>query len=1142
MISCVRTASFSRVLARGCVALAFVCLADLAAGQHASRLVAVPCKHAIIVDGDLRDWDLSSAIEVAYDQLLAPKFMARFAMMYDTNALYLAAHFNDDSPLRNRHDPRIDPQNAWRGDALQVRLTTDPKMPLPLHVSIFAAGERDAASTDPRIVHLTFWEFSDRGESCLMVQHGMDFHDTKILTGKESGIAFRADANGQGYTLEARLPWALLGVAGKQKPPQGGDRVALTIQPLWGTADGDNYVLSFGAVEAGVGFHFQTADKWGVLEFSPKGNLPPEKRAVAPQFVSEPLTIELPIEDADAKMLSAAVFDSLGELVRTLPSTILNHQFSVPRCRFSFHWNGLDDDGRPLAPGDYTIKFLTHHGVAERWLTSLDSAGDPPWKTDDGRGAWGGDHGPPVAVAAGGGRVFLGWAFSEAGFTTIGVDEKLPRTGKPKKYWGAPSVLEIGITTTAMASDGEHVFVGQDGKRFGEGRQKDAPNRAGVVIWNSKTGRAEDFPFGKRILEIEEWQSPVATPRTLDEGAYNLAGLAVSGDLLYASLRRDNKIAVFNWKTGARGREISVPSPRALAVDEHGDVIAISEKNLLWIDPQSCAIKTLVSGLSDPAAVALGRDNQIYVADGGDAMQVKVFALSWTASHERYSNTDNSRSGRQSALSYELRRTIGKEGGRRKIGRYDPAGMLNPSALAIDGEGKIWVAENDNTPRRVSVWSESGTLMGDLLGPGGYAAGGAADPMHPEWINTQHVLFQLDYASGAAKTLATLVRATPPGLEFGGVLQMRHAHGFDYAVAPLRRGMKIYRVDPQKLVGEPVAALGAPNTWRILGITPDSLSETERAKAQEKLNGKASFVWTDRNGDRLVQLDEIESGNSRGGPWNLYWGSWIDDALTIWSANESDNGNVWRVPVKRFLADGTPVYPEPAEQEPLFTTIYKTMIHHVMPAPDGNSVYVIEQDGGSWVVGGGKRMAISRYNLDGKRLWAYRKAWTGFSLEAPLFRPGYVIGAMKFIGTGGGQNGVPPLIAVNGYYGQFSILTADGLWVAALGSDNRFSPPMSSRTYYCENFSGCFFRNQNNGRHYLIAGETDTRISEIEGLETIRTGSAKLTLSKTDQAKAAVVAAHLASTATEAKQLTMRRMTNQKSMARSVGGNSMTPP
>jgi hypothetical protein len=87
---------------------------------------------------------------------------------------------------------------------------------------------------------------------------------------------------------------------------------------------------------------------------------------------------------------------------------------------------------------------------------------------------------------------------------------------------------------------------------------------------------------------------------------------------------------------------------------------------------------------------------------------------------------------------------------------------------------------------------------------------------------------------------------------------------------------------------------------------------------------------------------------------------------------------------------------------------------------------------------------------------------------------------------------------------------------------------MSSRTYYCENFSGCFFRNQNNGRHYLIAGETDTRISEVEGLETVRTGSAKLTLSEADQAKAVDVAAHLASTATGAKQLTMRRMTNLK--------------
>ena len=58
---------------------------------------------------------------------------------------------------------------------------------------------------------------------------------------------------------------------------------------------------------------------------------------------------------------------------------------------------------------------------------------------------------------------------------------------------------------------------------------------------------------------------------------------------------------------------------------------------------------------------------------------------------------------------------VGKPGGRPAQGIYDANGMLNPAAIAIDAKGHLWVAENDATPRRFSVWTLDGHLIADLV-------------------------------------------------------------------------------------------------------------------------------------------------------------------------------------------------------------------------------------------------------------------------------------------------------------------------------------------------------------------------------------------------------------------------------------------
>ncbi|MBM4084097.1 MAG: hypothetical protein FJ272_04845, partial [Planctomycetes bacterium] len=412
--------------------LALVCGVVLAQPQRHDRVFVVPAPAAVTVDGDLREWDLTGAIEGVFEESLRPKFTVRLALMHDAQALYVSARFVDDTPMLNRHDPDVEPNQGWAADSLQMRLCSDPTATYPL-----------VRSNSDRICHLTMWFFSDRQLPVLQMQYGMDYHGTKLWTGAESGLAFRKD--GDGYTLEARIPWERLNAA--TNPPKAGDRLALVLQPLWSDSSGSKQVLTFNEVIRAAGFSFQNVGMWGQAIFVEKGQLLPAERPSTPAEQLQPLSLALPVPDSEAKSLSAAVYDAQGDLVRTLPVTVSGSAFRIPHS--ALRWDGLDDDGRPLAPGRYTVKTLSHRGVGQKYVTSIHNPGNPPWRTDDARGAWGGDHGPAIAATADAKQVYLGWVISEAGTAVIALDTAFTADGKVQKRWGQHQVLEIGIVVTA---------------------------------------------------------------------------------------------------------------------------------------------------------------------------------------------------------------------------------------------------------------------------------------------------------------------------------------------------------------------------------------------------------------------------------------------------------------------------------------------------------------------------------------------------------------------------------------------------------------------------------------------------------------------------------------------------------------------
>ena len=98
-----RHARFRLVIAAAvCLASQFVGSAAVAIdngrGRH-KQLYAVPAPGKVTIDGKLGDWDLSGQIEMFVVQATRGTMNAKFAVMYDADALYLGADVNDPARL-----------------------------------------------------------------------------------------------------------------------------------------------------------------------------------------------------------------------------------------------------------------------------------------------------------------------------------------------------------------------------------------------------------------------------------------------------------------------------------------------------------------------------------------------------------------------------------------------------------------------------------------------------------------------------------------------------------------------------------------------------------------------------------------------------------------------------------------------------------------------------------------------------------------------------------------------------------------------------------------------------------------------------------------------------------------------------------
>lgn len=489
--------------------------------------------------------------------------------------------------------------------------------------------------------------------------------------------------------------------------------------------------------------------------------------------------------------VSINIRDAHGRVVRELW-----HAAPCAAGRGAASWDGRDDDGKPVPPGDYRWESLATPGLRAEYLMSLGSS--YPSGLSDWRHRGPGTHGGPTAVATDGTGIYV------AASCTENIENYLLKMdpAATRRVWSAVQHVAWngGI---ALASANGIVFV------LGNNRE--------VWLYDAATGA-----LGATLHPVTKDEKP--------------ADLAARGAHLVVCYTANDLVQWLDAKSGAVLDAATVPAPMALAVTGDGTVFAISGKSVVRLSREHKDPVSLVTGLAGPQRLDVdAATGDLIVADGGVSQQVKRF----------------SREGR-------LLATYGRAGGRRD-GLYDPRDFRDVTDVAADGTGGFFVAEPNAAPRRVAHFDRQGQLRGEWYGGQTWAPWVSVEPDNPNavWMNsswTDMMRLTVDYATRTWKIhsvyhYADMAGGLVPGNANALLWEARLHDGSLYLC---RAGdPTVLRVDRQKWRLVP-ATLTHKHVQHYRSALPPLIVDLAK--------GTDVFQWNDRDADGMPQREEVTTG------------------------------------------------------------------------------------------------------------------------------------------------------------------------------------------------------------------------------------------------------------------------------------------
>ncbi len=640
----------------------------------------------------------------------------------------------------------------------------------------------------------------------------------------------------------------------------------------------------------------------------------------------------------------------------------------------------------------------------------------------------------------------------------------------PVEMWDKPFARSLG----GPLSPGKHVMVVRVEKReyFG-GVWKPIlvmtqGGAGGKISYQRPTGlRTTPHGVGNQPDERDHFYAM--------EGG--LRDIAANEELVAVSLGGNDRIILVDAESMGRVGDLYVKSPDSLDFGPDGLLYVVTRGRIVRFNVetgQRAAART--PGVGKFGAIAVDDVGNIYVADLGPDMQVKVF--------DKRGN---------------LIRTAGVKGGRPDEGRFDPQGMRFMSSIDVDANGNIWVCESDDRPRRISVWGKDGRLVKDFIGNTRYhGTGGLLHPTDPTIAFGDGMEFKLNYQTQEWELVSTMWRQREG--EYFGIWPVYTLHwycdGGQFITSDASGKQYDYWIDYS--TGGHTILMREGDHWTpvcAIGEIRKGLFDTSGTgiKARGPFVGHEieKYYWFDENRDGKPQPAELQFFRVKWtGDYNWWWDQEVLADLNLYVG--STNG-LHRLNPVAWTDYGAPRYDFTKAE--LVTNIV-------------NGRTTVYEDG---FISRTRRDAIEGLNKDGELIWTYPHKYPGW--EAKQLQPGDLHKILRVSGVVDMGPEVGKVFSLRAFSHE-DFLTTDGLYISQVFKHIWTCPAtmpddipaagtsINNTSMTAEPFSGWLGRAAD-GKVRLLTGDHDWRVCEVLGLDTIkRFGPYESTVAEQDAAAA----------------------------------------
>lgn len=763
-----------------------------------------------------------------------------------------------------------------------------------------------------------------------------------------------------------------------------------------------------------------------------------------PREDNSPVTaVKIPVKPPVAGRMSLNIYDQNDVTVRKL---VCAQPSSEPVI-----WDGRDMYGHWAKPGTYRYHGIIAPKFSLRYVGSIGQSGNPPYRTADGTGSWGGVWGYVMDVCtvspSADSDIVVLWAFEE------GEGGLIRMTQDGKVIWKQHLDWWLKASQAAVACDGTSVYVvGDSAMGAPEGQTNYGGEQRRPLLWRV------DAATGKQKLYAPS-QHPQPMFGEYVKGKDIATDLAVRDGKLYLTSPKQNTLYVIDPATGKEISSWKLDGVSGVTFDADGKLFAGTGTALVELSPDGAVKRKLgdaggnvwdldtVSGGGFVASVGAPRHQIVYFDKAGKEI-----------------------------------RALGRRGGRPLCGKMQPENFLQPVGICLTANNTLFAAESA-APKRFTRWSASGKLEREFQGPYYYSGMFGIDEEKPEYVygdtHGDIIRYVFDYGTGAWSVDSYWINAyRDSGVPVKWWPRIRHKDGRTFWCSGSGAIMELL---PDRVRG--IAA--------VYGGWIEKDAEGNYAQAHHSKKPGPKGTWSDLNGDGKKQAYEWRITDkpafpvSANGP-QQGWGCYFDEKFDLFMHDWSDKepGGIWKLPVLEWK-NGVPVYDwEKAEYVAKARNDAGNGLAHGSPGTRsafaaGNAVYGFNggyNAAGLPGVGHGhdwEFAQVTKYDpATGKPVWHAGERAAGFAAPGQHYCP-----------TG-------PAGIINNYLfwtDENSLVHAwdidHGLYVDTLLDDTMRGPVPSAYTVWVELFNTRIFRHQQTGKVYLMAASDAIHVFEVMGTE-----------------------------------------------------------